>query len=77
MSSSEQIDFLNHTISLCADHLNDVVVIHCESHCISRVTYPHNFDHFTKLNEAKILVWSRYLKARRVELESFIQKNFE
>ena len=77
MSSSEQIDFLNHTISLCADHLNDVVVIHRGTRCISRVTYPHNFDYFTKLNEAKILVWNRYLKAQRVELESFMQKNFE
>lgn len=77
MLASERIEFFNHTISLCADHLHDVVVVHYENRWIYRATYPHNSDRFTKLNEAQMFVWNRYLKAQRVELEHAHKKTFE
>ena len=69
----ERIEFLNHDIALCSDHLNDVVVIHFNNRCIHRETYPHNTERNMKLNEAKHVVWLRHLKAEREELKTFYE----
>ena len=75
MRNPERIEFLNHVITLTQDPWHDIALVHYDSRCVLRETYPHNTARVVKLNEAKHVVWLRHLEQQRDELKTF-HENF-